>query len=359
MENTESGVTTSRSDQLAGDLRRRIVTGEYAPGQRLPTFIEIESEFSVSRGVAQIAIERLKRDGFIDPTTRQGLFVAFNPPNLCRYGIVFPVSHTDPGWSIFDDVMVREAKALQQAEPQREFQFFTGTNDSRERTRVLSRMQRDVLGDRLAGLIIPPLCQDLAGCAPYNDPKLPKVFLFRKPALGSELTVSGDGDAIIDRSLKHLADRGCRRVAAIRVRGAYSGLGSAHFERQGLSFRPQWMQVVERGDTVVLSTLIPLLMDYPERQRPDGLFVMDDSLIDHVASALMAMGIRIGTDIQIVAHSNWPVRTPCVLPIRRIGFHVGHMLARCVEAIDLQRRGQKPPHVQQVPALFEDEIASL
>jgi hypothetical protein len=47
-----------------------------------------------------------------------------------------------------------------------------------------------------------------------------------------------------------------------------------------------------------------------------------------------------------------------VLPIRRIGFHVGDMLSRCVEAIALQRRGQRPPRLQQVPALFEDEVAT-
>jgi DNA-binding LacI/PurR family transcriptional regulator len=356
MSNAEQTATSSRSDQLAGELRRRIVAGEFAPGQRLPTFLEIEEGFSVSRGVAQIAVERLKKSGFIDPETRQGLFVAQTPPHLHRYGIVFPVTHADPAWSVFDEVLVREAHVLQQAAQGREFQVFSGASDYRESPRVLTRLRRDVLDDRLAGLILTPGCQELADRAPYNDPALPKVFLFRQPGPGAELIVNGDGDAIIDRSLRHLAEKGCRRVAVIRVQGAYSAVGPAFFERHGLTYRPQWVQVVERGDTVVLATLVPLLMDYPAKQRPDGLLVMDDSLVDHVAAAVMAMGLTIGRDLQIVAHSNWPSRSPNVLPIRRIGFHVGDMLARCMEVIDLQRRGQTPPRVQSVSALFEDEV---
>lgn len=356
MNNKEPIITASRSDQLAGDLRRRIVAGEFAPGQRLPTFLEIEEGFSVSRGVAQIAIERLKKSGFIDLETRQGLFVSHTPPHLHRYGIVFPVVNADPAWSVFDEVLVREAHALEQAEQGKEFQAFVGTSDYRESQRVLARLRRDVLDDRLAGLILAPGCQDLAERSPFNAPELPKVFLFRQPGTGSELIVTGDGDTIIDRSLRHLAEQGCRRVAVIRVPGAYSAIGPAFFERQGLKCRPQWIQVVQRGDTAVLATLVPLLMDYPASQRPDGLLVMDDSLVDHVVSAVLAMGLTIGRDLHIVAHSNWPSRTPNVLPIRRIGFHVGHMLVRCMEAIDLQRRGQTPPQVQRVPALFEDEV---
>lgn len=353
---TSETTSASYSDKLVGDLRRRIVVGDFAPGQRLPTFQEIVENFSVSRGVAQIAIERLKKNGFIDAETRQGLFVVNHPPHLCRYGIVLPVTHTDSAWSVFDETLVREAQQQQQIGENREFPIFAGTEDFHEGARVLMRLRSQVIEDRLAGLILTPDCHRLAELAPFNDPKLPKVFVYRKLEDGCGPIVSGDGPQMIDRSLEHLAAQGCKRVAAIRIRGAYSGLGADDFARHGLSFRPQWHQVVGRGDTTVIETLVPLLLDYPKASRPDGLFVMDDSLVDHVASALLAMGLRIGQDVKMVAHCNWPARGPSIMPIRRIGFHVGHLLTRCREVIDLLRQGKTPPSAQREPALFEDEL---
>lgn len=336
-------------------LRKQIVAGQFAPGQRLPTFQEIESSFSVSRSVSQAAIERLKKDGFVDPSTRQGLYVAPNPPHLRRYGIAFPVIHGDPAWSRFDEVFVRESRLLQQAGSNHEFDVFAGTADHRESAKAMGRMRREVLSDRLAGLILTPGTFELANQAPFSATELPKVFVYQRASEKGPI-VSGDGESVIDRSLHYLAQQGCRRVAVIRVEGAYSTINPAHFEKQGLVCRPQWLQAIGRGDTTVLSTLIPLLMDYPPDQRPDGLFVLEDNLLGHVASAVVSMGMRIGHDLQIVAHANWPLRTPSVFPIRRIGFHVGHMLARCIDAIDMQRRGEAPPDVQRVPAMFEDEI---
>lgn len=349
-------VTTSRSDQLTTALRRRIVAGEFAPGARLPTFQEIEETFSVSRGVAQMAIQRLKEDGFVNASSRQGMFVVRHPPHLRRYGIVFPVTHADPAWSRFDEVFVRESRLLQEVATQREFEIFAGTADRRTGPEVLARLRREVAADRLAGLILTPGSFELAARAPFNDPALPKALVFHYPGDAPGSIVGGDGESIVNRSLACLASQGCRRVAVIRAEGAYSSVGEAHFAKAGLKFHSQWLQVIGRGDTIVLSTLIPLLMDYPANQRPDGLFILDDNLVDHVTSAVVATGLRIGTDIKIVAHSNWPSRSPTAVPIRRIGYHVGHMLARCIDAIDAQRQGKTPPSVQLVPAMFEDEI---
>ena len=354
--NASQPATASHSGKLVRELRRRIVVGEFAPGQRLPTFQEFVENFSVSRGVAQIAIERLKKDGFIDAETRQGLFVARHPPHLSRYGIVLPVVHSDPAWSVFDETLVREAQQQQQVGGNREFPVFAGTEDVHEGARVLSRLRTQVLEDRLAGLIFTPVSHRVADMAPFNDPKFPKVIIYRKPGTGDEPVVSGDGQQLIDRALEHFAVQGCRRVATIRIRGAYGGLGADDFSRHGLSFRPQWHQVVGRGDTAVIETLVPLLLDYPKASRPDGLFVMDDGLVDPVASALVAMGVRIGHDVKMVAHCNWPARGPSILPIRRIGFHVGRILTCCREVIDLLRQGKTPPSAQLVPALFEDEL---
>jgi DNA-binding LacI/PurR family transcriptional regulator len=345
----------TRSGKLASELRRQIVSGRFGPGERLPTFQDIETNYRVSRGVAQMAVGRLKADGFVSSDARQGLYVVSDPPHLRRYGLIFSVAHGDPAWSPFDDVLVRESRLAQRADLAQDFDIFAGTSDSRGSAKVVERLAREVLSDRLAGLILTPGTFDIAQQAPFNEPALPKVYVYQRMT-ESGPTVTGDGESLVDRSLEWLAAKGCRRVAVIRVKDAYTWIGPGHFQKHGLMFKPQWLQVVGRGELTVLSTLIPLLMDYPPGERPDGLFVLDDSLVDATVSAIVATGLQIGQDLQMVNHTNWPLRSPSMLPVRRIGFHIGHILSRCLAVIDAQRRGETPPARQTVPALFEDEV---
>ena len=102
----------ARYEQVLANLRKRIIGGDYAPGERLPTFDAIQQQFDISRSVAQLAVTRLKQDGFVDTRNRRGLFVAENPPHLSRYGVVFPFTRSDPNWSRFNSTFTHELKSL-------------------------------------------------------------------------------------------------------------------------------------------------------------------------------------------------------------------------------------------------------
>jgi GntR family transcriptional repressor for pyruvate dehydrogenase complex len=58
------------SEEVSGDLQRRIARGEIKPGDRLPTEKALGEAYGVSRAVVREAIARLKADGLIE--TRQG-----------------------------------------------------------------------------------------------------------------------------------------------------------------------------------------------------------------------------------------------------------------------------------------------
>jgi DNA-binding FadR family transcriptional regulator len=63
-------------DEIALQVRRRIDSGELAPGQRLPTEQELSQAFGVSRNVVREAIARLKLSGYIETRRGVGSFVA-------------------------------------------------------------------------------------------------------------------------------------------------------------------------------------------------------------------------------------------------------------------------------------------
>ena len=65
----------SLTEQLANDLRERIVAGEYKPGDKLPTEQKLAAEHGVSRTVVREAVAALRADGMIEARQGAGVFV--------------------------------------------------------------------------------------------------------------------------------------------------------------------------------------------------------------------------------------------------------------------------------------------
>ncbi|MFJ4290730.1 FadR/GntR family transcriptional regulator [Cupriavidus sp. NPDC089707] len=63
-------------DEIAHQIRQRILDGTLAHGQRLPTEHELATAFDVSRNVVREAIARLKLSGYVETRRGTGSFVA-------------------------------------------------------------------------------------------------------------------------------------------------------------------------------------------------------------------------------------------------------------------------------------------
>lgn len=70
------------SEEVSGDLQRRIARSELKPGDRLPTEKALGDAFGVSRAVVREAIARLKADGLIETRQGSGAFVVEAPKSM-------------------------------------------------------------------------------------------------------------------------------------------------------------------------------------------------------------------------------------------------------------------------------------
>jgi len=61
--------------QLEVNLRNRLASGEFAPGDSLPSEGELGRQYAVSRITVRQALETLKRDGLISRQRGRGTFV--------------------------------------------------------------------------------------------------------------------------------------------------------------------------------------------------------------------------------------------------------------------------------------------
>ena len=347
----------SKTQDVQVELRSRIVDGRYAPGERLPTFDEMEREFDVSRMVLQQAVGRLRTDGFVRTFHRKGLFVADAPPNLCRVALLFAEMIGGPGWSRMNAAIVNETRRLEREHADWRFQIFDGMLDSRLGAERRALLEADVQAHKLAGVIFTPRTFEFLDRAVLADANLPKAFVCASDKLALRATVGVDSAGLYHRAVERLVAKGRRRIAILHMADTAFDLDHrALFGSFGLPLHAPWVQWVGRSHPQFAENLVTLLLDYPAKERPDGLIIADDNLIEHAAAGIVKTGLRVGKDLDVVAHCNWPWPLASVLPMERIGFDATDILRRSIEAIVTQRQGQPPPASQKVPALFEWEV---
>ncbi len=81
--------------ELVERLKARILSGEIAPGQRLPTESSLVSEFGVSRTVVREAISRLQAAGLVETFQGRGSFVLSLPAATTGFALDEVRSHRD------------------------------------------------------------------------------------------------------------------------------------------------------------------------------------------------------------------------------------------------------------------------
>jgi DNA-binding LacI/PurR family transcriptional regulator len=356
MDETGQTFDEPKTKQVMERIRSSIVTGRFSPGFRLPTFVEMEGDFAVGRAVLQHAVAALKRDGFIRSEGRRGLYVTENPPHLYQYGLVMPATPGDPGWCQLMTALSNGAHRIEKNDPQRRFRFYYGIEPGGGSDKTLQQLRDDVANHRLAGLVIYKDTETLVD--EVVPPKaVPRVYLFADKLSGLSPCLTVDGSELLRRSLRHLKERGRRRVALVQMGGTNTHVKfDLLFAEVGLDYYPPWMQWVGRSDPASATQLISLLMDYRRDQRPDALLVTDDNLVQYVSAGLVATGVKVGDEMEMIAHCNWPWPPSSVLPMVRIGFDVRQILQRAMNMISDQQAGRAPDLYQKVPAQFEWEI---
>jgi GntR family transcriptional regulator len=67
--------------QVAAVMRQRIERGQWRPGQKISTLVELEREFEVARITIRQAVDILRQEGLLHCHQGRGTFVAGKPPN--------------------------------------------------------------------------------------------------------------------------------------------------------------------------------------------------------------------------------------------------------------------------------------
>jgi DNA-binding LacI/PurR family transcriptional regulator/DNA-binding transcriptional regulator YhcF (GntR family) len=343
-------------------IRRQILDGRYAPGSRIPTRSQLERRYSVSGITIQRAVEQLIDDGFLVASGRRGTFVVEQPPHLSRYALVFayPKDLIDSSW--FELAIHRAALGLERRAPgtMRFPMYFNMV--ARAESEDFRRLVRDIRAQQFAGVIlgIAPAMLDHSPLETQDDDPMPRVALVSESGKPHMPAVYVDFESFFRRALEHLIKQGRKRIAIITPTPPASHSALRQIRNANLSVPPHWFHPLLAQDTYVIPSLARLLMSAASPvDRPDGLIIASDSHVDAAVTGLVAAGVRIGQDVEIVAHTNYPNPRPSIVPVTRLGFDARQLLQTSVQRIVQQRAGAVTPQVTLLPAYFEHEIHEM
>lgn len=354
----------TRSD-VADRVRRDIVTGNYRPGDQVPTREVLLSRIPAGYVTIQRGLDQLREEGFVVSRQGDGTYVAPHPPHLSHYAMVIlkPESLRDSGGPYyFQRVMVAEAERFNRENPEKRLRCFFDVHAHSESV-AYQELLNLVQHHRLAGLLFPESVDPFLGTTLLRQPKLGRVTAAH-PSAGADdvASILIDTTAFLDRSLELLAARGRRRVAVLYGEGTFVKSPSAvefiaeRAAAAGLGTRPHWNIPMKSRLSEGVRLTTRLLFDRPPADRPDGLILLDDHLVEAATTGLHEAGVDAIADLTVIGACNFPERPRSLVPMVRLGFSCRELLHEMVNTIDAQRRGDTPPKIRQLKPILDTEF---
>jgi len=290
-----SSPAAAKQHVISEHLRKEIIEGRLAPGGRLPTQVQLVEQFRVSGVTIQRALDRLIREGFIFTRGRNGTFVATHPPHLYSYGVVFR-DQPRMGRSRYHEMLEAQAFRLQRASDRKVtiFNGITGREDNESSRRLLALVR----SHQMAGLLM------IDGDTFHGTPLLEEKGIFRAAIMSRKVDlpcpiIFPDMTGMIDLALDTLVARGRRRIATLITVPVHLEIGDYlrnAMRARNITTYDRWRQIVPHDIPEAVRNSVLMLMG-PGAERPDGLFIVDDNLVEGASSGLVEAGVNVPGDI--------------------------------------------------------------
>ena len=331
--------------QVEDELLRRMKTGQYAPGEKLPSIREMSGEFGCSYVIAFRAVQSLKQSGCLETFKGSGTFVARDVQKRLKKKLlayIFDKSGTtrlnlhDSLRYTFFQRMVREAGY---------------TDIALQEDELFSPAELDSLAGALITLRTPQMEELLAR-------KIPCVFIsslgnpYHLPSVIPDF-YQGSRDVML-----HLIRRGYRRIGCITI-------DSGEFNRSSFLPREQAYGDVLRETGLPVPAPLEWNIGKEETQirfrelmsnprHPEAFFVPNDKLALEVIQVLAEMGFRVPEDIGIAGLENMEFLYRPTLPLTSASFDNAALVREaCSLLLNWIDHPQKPPENRTIPMTLQ------
>ena len=331
-------------EAVVTELRDRIVAGDLSPGDRLPSHRELMARHGLSLVTVQQALKSLAAEGFIYSGPRRGRFVAAHPPHKHRFAVALPghpeAIHTVQWTRRFAALLAAAGQYAPDGDRQWVVYFDVDADpdDPTGYRPGCHRLEADIAAHRLAGVLITPASDRLAGSSLAQQRTVPIAITGSADRHDQSLPVlTFDRPAFVQRAMRHLIDRGCQRIGWVArlndpVERVMEQLQRA--DRVGAAeVRPEWVIPAHTFHPDWLQHSLNMLLNRPAHQRPDGLVIGDDHLVEPAAAALNALNVPVPDELALVGHWNFPLACEAQVPVHLLGFDADEQLRLAAELL--------------------------
>ncbi len=351
-----------KQNGIIDKLRSAIVQGKLKPGDRLPVRTELEIQHNASRVTVQKALDELIRDGFVVSKGKLGTFIADTPPCLNHYGLILPFSPTHPRWTGYYDALMLSLHELNES-LQDQIHVYQGIN--RVTDENFPSLCDDVYARRLAGLLFAEGPIELTHTPLIREQVIPMVASMsgnHHPGLEHMVSCGFDLSSGLDLACKILRQHDVQRMAVIMIstaREPFSKFMEPIMNANGFAYNPVFCQSAPMEHREEAACIAQLLMSLPKEQRPDGLYISDDNLVPAVCRGLIKTGVKVGVELHLVAHRNYPSQANHILPMHDVIFDIRQMLSICLKRLEAKRMGDDSMKPVKIKAIRDSEIKEI
>ncbi|MBN2642467.1 MAG: GntR family transcriptional regulator [Victivallales bacterium] len=348
----------SKYHDITRDIRQGIMTGKWKPRQQLPTREELITEYGTSRATMQKTINTLLREGFLYTNNKTGTFVADRPPNLYSVAIVFPVNEsnvnfTDALW----DGIIRQHNYLEEHLGYR--LIFSRLYSYDIEHEDFQRIINDAEELRIAGIIFADKPPEAAIHA-LRKLQVPRVLLYGEEVSGLN-NVNVDYYEFYRQAVQHLHSCNCKRVGLIvntEMPPRYIAPARLLADDLGILMPRKWEISISfrHSPEYWVRNIVKLWFTSSSKtERPDGLIVGNENLLEYVVDALKYENIKPEQDVKLVSHANFPINRPKPCQLQRIGFDVRNIIENCLLVLKESGYDNLPLPVKMVPPVIEQD----
>ncbi|MCX7800564.1 MAG: GntR family transcriptional regulator [Fimbriimonadales bacterium] len=328
------------------EIERRIATGVYRAGTRLPSERALAQDLAVSRITVRAAVGELERMGVVvcHPRSRPLVQAPHLVPNhrgpmqgrhtfalWLRYGWAAPEGPA---------LMLGIQRALDHDNHRL---VFGAPPDDPDMVQAERQFLQNALDDQdVAGIVLWYLggADNVPTLERVRDAGIPMVFVDRLPPAGIDADFVGiDNEHVADRIVSHLIRKGHRRIAHVTNQDAASAVRD-----RATGYRKALLRAgIEPDASLEFTEVVPrypghdVWLEMAERMlrmpdRPTAVFAVNDRVALHLIRALEQVGCRVPSDMAVAgidgiqAYQGESFLTTAIQPFERIGERAVHLL---------------------------------
>jgi DNA-binding LacI/PurR family transcriptional regulator len=305
-----------RFEGLVEILRQQIVRGVLLPGERLPTFTDMQSQFGTTPSTVNRALITLEQEGLIVRERRRGVFVAEQHSRAKQHAI---------GLTGFDTKVLQSSYWVHLLEGIQEAVH----GADMETVLLKPRSTRGL--DRIDALLVHGRDEEAMPCI---APLMPRVSLMENwPGCSSVLSDDFEGTRL---ATQHLLELGHRKIACLHYLNApvnQQRLAGYRYAMQnaGIAVNDKWIRDLETTDLSSLREIGRhcmvdwLASDWGE-QGCTAILCQNDVVAVGVIQALREFGLDVPRDVSVIGYDGTeegeyctPHLTSVQIPLQQIG----------------------------------------